>query len=54
MTLDDWIERLEIQNYNSNLSLDNKQAMQILRFLRELRRYRIDKEKNYPHDMFGW
>lgn len=54
MTLDDWIERLEIQNYNSNLSLDNKQAMQILRFLRELRRYRINEEKNCPHDMFGW
>lgn len=40
MTLDDWIERLEIQNYNSNLSLDNKQVMQILRYLKELRGYR--------------
>lgn len=51
MTLDDWIERLEIQNYNSNLSLDSKQVIQILRFLKELRRYRINEEKNCPHDL---
>lgn len=54
MTLDDWIKWLEIQNYSSNLSLDSKQTMQILRFLKELRRYRINEEKNWPHDMFRW
>lgn len=40
MTLDEFIELLEISNYNSKLTLEHKQAMQLLNYLKELQYYR--------------
>ncbi len=38
MTLDAWIEWLEIQNYNSKVILTSEQASEILKYLKELRK----------------
>ena len=40
MTLNEFIELLEVSNYNSKLTLEYKQAMQLLNYLKELQYYR--------------
>ena len=40
MCLDEYIKLLEEMNYNSKLTLECEQAIQLLRYLKELRGYR--------------
>ena len=40
MTLDDWIKWLELQNYNSKVILTGEQASEILKFLKELHKFK--------------